>query len=44
MTASSKSLPAAEAQGALGLVNYNALAAILGYSIQDQDDGSQTKK
>ncbi|OIN83997.1 carbohydrate binding domain protein [Francisella sp. TX07-6608] len=40
----SKRLPSAEAKGALGLVNYNAVAAILGYSIQDQDDGSQTKK
>ncbi|MDE4996800.1 chitin-binding protein, partial [Francisella tularensis subsp. holarctica] len=40
----SKRLPSDEAKGALGLVNYNAVAAILGYSIQDQYDGSQTKK
>ena len=37
----SKRLPSAEAEGALGLVNYNSVAKILGYSIENQDNGNQ---
>ena len=37
----SKRLPAPDG---MGLVNYNAVAKTLGYSINDQDDGTQGKK
>lgn len=44
----SKRLPGSDTQsindGALGLINYNALRSCLNYSIADQDQGVQTQK
>lgn len=39
----SKRLPSLNTPGSLGLINYTALQASLGYSIQDQDNGNQTQ-
>ncbi|WP_150465315.1 chitin-binding protein [Francisella sp. SYW-2] len=38
----SKRLPGVGQEGSLGLVNYNSIAKVLGYSIEDQDSGKQT--
>jgi len=40
----SKRLPSVGQTGALGLVNYNTVAKELGYSIEAQDNGTQTNK
>ncbi len=40
----SKRLPAVNVPGSLGLINYQVLQGSLGYTIQAQDSGSQTKQ